>query len=268
MKKSKILSTEQKEELLNLKPSDVTLSFIKKFFTNKGSADFTSQLSVPRGVYDDNKSIINTTAGRYLLNLFLFEKFRSLVPYVNKAFSKKVTNEILSLLTEELLEGNVSEGDYVDFINKLNWIGFSTASFTTPPLNLESIECPPKTAKLRKELFKKYQDELKNSDLKVTSMIEGQLLDSAKKELEATDSPIMDFYNSGSRGSFTNNYKNVVLMRGLVADPSRPGSYTTSLSNLSDGTLAEDQVSGGNLLLTGSAGRALDTRSSGLALLK
>jgi hypothetical protein len=164
-----------------------------------------------------------------------------------------------------MLEDKISEEETIDFMNRLSWMGFSTSSFTSPPFDLNGLVCPPKTAKLRKELFKKYDQEIKDGDPKTVALIEKELITSARDELKGE--PILDYYDSGARGSFDNNYKNTVLMRGLVPDPARPGKFKVSLGNLVDGSPLEDQYIGANILLAGAGGRALETRRSGLASL-
>ena len=68
-----------------------------------------------------------------------------------------------------------------------------------------------KVIKLRDELFKKYSKEISEGDLATVGKIEKELLELAKKELKGN--PGMDIYDSGSRGSFSNNYKNTAIMR-------------------------------------------------------
>ena len=92
--------------------------------------------------------------------------------------------------------------------------------------------------------------------------VEAAIIASAREELAGTT--IMDYYDSGARADFGNHFKNMVLMRGLVADPENPGKFVVATGNLAEGTPKAEMVQGANLLLAGAGGRALQTRISGL----
>lgn len=255
--------------ILTLKPSDITLKFLKKYFAStkvdnvidKKVFSFQDKFTLEKNSKFGNKENIRTNVGKYIFNLFTLEKFRGKVDYFNNTLNKSELNNINNILSEMILEDEITMIEYKEFIDRLNWLGFGTVTFTAPNFGIAGLTCPPKTAKLRKELFIKYKKELEDVDTKIVTMIENKLIASAKEELKGTT--ILDFYESGSRGNFDNNYKTMVLMKGLVPNPRKPGKFLVSLGNLSDGTPPEDQWLGANQLINGASGRALETAIGG-----
>jgi hypothetical protein len=145
----------------------------------------------------------------------------------------------------------------------LEWLGFSTVTFTAPPFKDEDLICPPKTAKLRDELFKKYAKELEEQNIIIGAMVEEQIVESAKKELKEMKSPLLDFYDSGTCKKFENGYKNMALLRGVTPKFGKPGQYQVGISNLVDGTTEDEYAMGVNIYVEGAAGRGLETAVSG-----
>jgi len=252
------------DALMAMSPSDITLTYIRRTFarTNDGPplASFQDRITVPKGKIG-NDSPIRTNAGRYVFNLMVFEKLRDLVPFANEPLNSKVIKRIVGRVTDLLLEEKIDEDIYVDFINRISWLGYSTVTFTAPGFNMEDLKIPPKTKKLKAELLEKHKDAIDRADVEVVSMIEKRLIASAREEMAG--SSIMDFFESGARGSFDNNYKNMVLMRGLAPKPEDPSKFDVSLGNLVDGSPPEDQHIGANILIKGAGGRAIETRISG-----
>ncbi len=248
--------------VLKLKPEHINLTLLKRLFANtdkrkkvfETTDTFTLKANTLR-----NKSTIRTTVGRYVANLFLFEKVK--FPYVNEAMNKKKVNAITLDITEMLLEKEIEQEDFADMMNRFGWLGWSISPFITSTLGYDDFIIPPKTVKLKKELLDKYQDEIAAGDTIVVDKIEKQLIASAVKEMEGT--PALDIYAAGCRGSIGNNLKNMLLIRGLVADPAQPGKFKASTGNLVDGTPPEEMYMGANILLAGAGGRALETRRGG-----
>ena len=73
----------------------------------------------------------------------------------------------------------------------------------------------------------------------------------------------MDIYESGSRGSFGNNFKLTAIIRGAVKNYADPSEIMISRSNLEDGTDPNELHMYGDIMTAGSAGRALGTREGG-----
>jgi len=250
------------ESILRLKPSDIKLSFMKEMFANtddrKKKYDTGDTFTLKAGKLR-NKTTIRTTIGRYVMNLFLFEKVE--YPYINEPVNKNKLGDVMLDITEMLLEDEINEEVYADLLNRQGWLGWSISPFITSTMGYDDFVIPAKTAKLKKELLDKYAEEIEAGDTIVVSKIEKLLIASALEELKGT--PALDIYAAGCRGSVGNNLKNMLLIRGLVSDPSRPGKFKVSTSNLVDGTPPEEMVSGANILLAGAGGRAIQTRKGG-----
>jgi len=250
--------------LLAIKPEDIDMVMLKLMFADtekkKKQFEFTDVMIMPAGTMGV-KQATTTTVGRYICNLFIFDKVRGILGYINKPFDKKTTRGFVKKLTTALLEEKVTMEDYKDFLDRLNWFSFGTVTFSSPPFNADEVICPPKTAKLRDQLFTKFSKEIANGDIHVVSDIEKQLIASAKEELKGT--AIADYFNSGARGTFENNYKTMVLMRGLVKDPNHPGKFFASTDNLVDGNSSGNHHILANILLAAAGGRAIETRQSG-----
>jgi hypothetical protein len=270
MRKKKELSSEEVQKFLKLSPSDITLTFLKKIFANgelngvswKATNSPEDTFTLKKNLLS-NDSDIRTTVGSYIMNLFLFEKFRNKVGYFNDAMNAKNIAAMTEVVSELYLEDEITSEVYKDFNERLCWLGFSISSFVTPALGIESLICPPKTKKLMKDLFSKHKKEIEAGNMQVVIDIEKQCLDSARTELKATNASVLDFFDSGAGGTFANSFKNSVLMRGLIEDPLRPGKFYVNLDNLVDGNSPENQHTGANSLIAGSGGRSLLTAVGG-----
>ena len=267
-RKARELKPDEVKYILSLQGKDVTQDLMKEFFadTIKSDAKFNPRdtFTLPKGKLNV-KSNTRTTLGRYIFNFFVYEKIIDQMGYINKPLTEKVIEkEIIQEATTKMLENDISQENYIDFMERLNWLGYSITAFITPGFGLDAVVIPPKTEKLKKQLFKRYEKEIASGDPQIISKIEKELLESAKKELkDSGNERVLDYYESGSRGSFENNYKNTALMRGLVADPQNKGKFLISKTNLSDGIGSDETNIYGNLLLQGAGGRAIETKKGG-----
>ena len=77
------------------------------------------------------------------------------------------------------------------------------------------------------------------------------------------DDPSMDIYNSGARGKFNNQFKNLFIMKGLCKDPDPNKGYNIIMSNQIDGVSKEDYPKLANALAAGPYSRAKKTEVGG-----
>ena len=209
-----------------------------------------------------NKENITTTVGRYIFNLLVLDGLQDVLGYYNIVLSQKGVDKVIDEATNALIEDKINVEQYKQLFNRIEWLGYGTVVFTAPSFKDEDLICPPKTAKLRKELFTKYAKELEANDIVIGAMIESQIVDSAKKELKEMNSPILDYYESGTC-KFQNGYKNMALLRGVTPKFGKPGQYQVGISNLIDGTTEDEYVMGVNIYVEGAAGRGVETAVSG-----
>ena len=261
-RKPRKLTPSEIEWVYGLKPEDITLKFLRENFARFKNREprfhrEDSFLMPPKKLRNDID--VATTIGRYIVNLFAFEKVK--YPYVNEGLSKTKFSKINAELTDWLIEDQISTEDYVDCINRVNWFGLSTTSFTSPSISIEGISCPPKTEELRAQLFSQHSEQIAAGDAVAITKIENALVASAKEELKDEDFASI-FVACGKKPSWGNQYKNMALMRGAVYNP-ETGGFDGCVGNLSDGTPLEEMPAGANLLLAGAGGRALQTRLGG-----
>jgi hypothetical protein len=116
-----------------------------------------------------------------------------------------------------------------------------------------------KAQKKKKELEKQYEKELKNGDLSAVKKVEDELVKFAKEELK--DSESVDMYNSGARGSWGNNFKNMYLVKGSIRKTD--GSYDYVSSSYIEGLKPEDFAKTNDAAVGGPYSRSQKTRYGG-----
>jgi len=269
-----------KKYLLTLKSTNITLKLLKELlaFNEKNIRRFNpvDEIILIPDELEINKNELSivvkdrtiTTVGRYLANLFLFgnTNLRDKVPYYNKPINKGEMGKIFTDVSILLKENKIDGDTYIDFINRLHWFSFSITSFIAYTLDL-STAVPLESVKKRKEeLFKEHSKKIENNDQKIVSVIEKELIDLAKKELDEKDSNGLKVYDSGATGSFANNYKNTVIMRGSMAksdEITNVSAMTISKDNLSDGISLNQFHSYCDISTTASFSRAVGTAAGG-----
>ena len=109
----------------------------------------------------------------------------------------------------------------------------------------------------RDELFAKYGD---NPDLNEAIKIEDELNKEAGKILKGD--PGMRLYDSGARGSFKDNYKNMAIMVGPVKNPAT-GKFDIVKNNYIDGVEKKDLPAIANIIVNAAYARAVGTAEGG-----
>ena len=253
--------------LLNLKADDVDADIIKSLLANTvdGDAPFdaTDSFVLPKGRYY-NKENVTTTVGRYIFNLVtLTERTGPHVGYINFPVNGSGMGKIEAKMSDLLMNDIISVEDYSNWIDRLQWLGFSISDYVSPPLTTDLLVLPEKVKKRKQELLSKESnvEALNNKDIITASKIEKELLDMSKEELK--DLPDMDIYDSGSRGSFGNNYKITAVSRGVVPCVSHPERVNISMASLDEGIPPEERYIYADVLTNASASRSLMTRNGG-----
>lgn len=115
----------------------------------------------------------------------------------------------------------------------------------------------------KEKLLKQYEKDLQDPDKKLyaISKIEKELLDIAKKELGLD--PSMDLYDSGAKGKFGNNFKNIFVLKGASKDPDPSKGYNIITSNYAEGTSREDYVNMAKSMTEGPYKRGVKTQVGG-----
>ena len=273
------VSTGDKRYLLALEPKEITKELFidlfgndvesekSKFETNDKVSLTIDEVERKFGVTkivgngEDNTTSISTTVGRMIFNIYL--DMSDVFGYMNKTMDKGNIKGMNSVLTSRLLERTIDISRAFEFIDKMDWLGYSVNRIITSSLTYNLLQPLPEVEKRKEELFEKYAKEIENKDMAVVSKIEGELLDLAKKLIKDKGIPDFDIYESGARGSFENNYKNTTIMRGIIKDPSDIENFFVSKSSLMDGIPKDEFHNYANLIVAASYSRAVGTRSGG-----
>jgi hypothetical protein len=209
----KTLSPDDISFLLSIQ--NMTLKEIEGLLANTAEGDSRFQpydiFTLPKDKFY-NKESIKTTVGRYIFNkVVLSETLGKILGYINKTMDGGGIGWLDGTISDLLLRDEISSDEVSNYIDKMQWLGFSTSKFLNASLTTSLVTTLPAVAERRDELFKRHEEAIKNGDVEVTAKIEKELLDLAANELK--DDPAMEIYRSGARGKFNNNYKQVAVIR-------------------------------------------------------
>ena len=254
--------------LLSISHDDINSETIKKLLasTSESEAKFepTDKFILPKNkLY--NKEEIETTVGRYIFNVAtLTDRTGPHIGYINFPVNGSGMGKIDGKMSDLLMNDIISVDDYSDWIDRLQWLGFSISDYINPPLTTDLLTLPDRVRKEKEKILSKEENvkRLKQEgDIILAGEIEKHLLDMSKEELK--DLPDMDIYDSGSRGSFSNNYKMTAVSRGVVASVSNPDKVNISMASLDEGIPPEERYIYADVLTNASYSRAILTRNGG-----
>ena len=262
---------ELKNIILKMRPDDITRTFIQENFGNmydeKSKKVLPSKFNTadpitlkPNEYY--NKEEIKTTLGRLVTNKFFFEDgLREIVGYVNEPITKKKLKKIDETIANALLDNKVDIATIKKYYNKQQWLGLSVHSILCSSFTPETIKPLPEVLKLKEELFKKYEEDLKGPNGVIyANKIETMLIEEAKKVLDKD--PGMSLYKSGARGSFENNYKNMFIIRGPVYN-NVTKRFDVLKNSFAEGIEKDNIPSYASQVISGAYPKAVGTRDAG-----
>ena len=264
--KGKNLGEKDVAYLLSLKASDIDMQLLKHLFafSKDGPPKFSPQdkFNLPKGKLF-NKDDITTNVGRYIFNLFMLdtEGLGALLGYINKPLDKGMIGKIDNKIsTACCITDKLDIKIYFEYIDKIQWLGYSCNFFMAASMTNELFEVPPKVRKRKEELIAQYSGELAKGNTNIVDKIEKELLELSKNELK--DVPDYEIYESGCKGSFSNNYKVSTLMRGTSKNLST-GEPEITTSSLIDGVPPEELHVTGDILVQAPHARAIETAKGG-----
>lgn len=267
----KLTKKEDIDYFLNLTQRQLeSLSFIMETFgTINGKARFNTFdiIDIPPGSYGPpdrkNKNTFTTTVGRWVFNkCFIEQELFDLFGYINKPIEKKMLGYISDEISYAVLEDRIPLQYLKNYMMRSQkfqpYSNILCAGFTEKMLTISGA-----IKKKKEELIKKYADQLKDEDQKVyaADAIEKELL-AYSRELLKND-PSMDIYDSGAKGSFNNNFKNLFVMRGAIKDPDPTKGFDVCMSNLIDGISRDDYATIAKSLSAGPYSRGKKTEIGG-----
>jgi hypothetical protein len=170
---------------------------------------------------------VESTIGRLIVNLFLVEPFKGLIPYHNESgFSlSKIESEFRPLITSN---DNITEMLEQFYIN-LDYLS-SYSSLFSPSLPVEAFTSNKKVTERKQQLFKQHADAIAKNDQSVTIAIEQEL---SKLDNEAIkDNPDYDII--ATKKTFTNIRKRMFSSMGNI-EPFGDNKTVFCKSNLDEG---------------------------------
>lgn len=269
-KSKKITSPKDIEYLVNIKEKDITTSFIMDIFgefeTGQRFRPYDI-IEIPENSYGPegkkNKKPFVTTVGIWIFNkYFIEEDLFDMFKYVNKTIDKKMYGKLNNEISVAVLEDRLPLETMKRFNMKTQKC-MPYISILAPNYTDKMLTCTEVINKKKKELYKKYEEQIKKGDEIAASRMEKELLDFAIEYMG--DDPSMDMFISGARGSIGNNFKNMFVMKGVIKDPdpNAKQKYNVAMSNYIDGISPDEYALFANSLAAGPYARAKKTENGG-----
>lgn len=245
-------------EILTKEKSEITLEYIRSLFAcfmgeTKPRFNTYDKFTLPAGkLY--NKDAIETTLGKYLVNLIVLpECYLKKYGYSNDVFDKDKLGSIESQMGNMILDDEMTTKEYGEYLDNGEWLGMGVAYFLSPTMNYDINVPIPEVIEKRDELFEKYKDQVARGESAAAEAIEKEVLALAKKKIKEKGNEAYDFFESGV-GKFGNNYKKTSIMAGAIENP-----YTKKLdilkSNYIDGIDPKEYPKFTNLTIVGGYSR-------------
>ena len=266
----KITDKELLKELLNLKESDITSSYIYSLF---GEYDGVTKcnpydlIDIPAGYYGPegkkNKNKFTTTVGIWIFNKWFIEQdLFDLFGYINKTINSGQLDDMNQTLSYALMEDRITTRVLKRYLMKTQ-IVMQFVTVLAPNYSEDLLTVSIKIDKRKDELIKKYKKELDEGDTIIAEQIEKELIDYAKELLK--DDPAMDSFVSGARSNINNNFKNMFIWKGATRDPNPDAKqeFRIATSNYMEGIKKEEYSLYCNSGIEGAYSRGKKTEHGG-----
>ena len=263
---AKILSKEQRAQLLALKQEELSVPVITRLFGKTAKKvdgkmiiseplfDTKSKLHLQAGEYI-NKEAVDTTVGSFLFNKLMVEgMIDHIIPngYFNEVADKKGFNSIIDRISEALMMGQLSvEPNLIKWLKHYEFYGMKVCTIFSPSYTEGLLRKNIEVQKEKKKLLK----EVDTSDVQKMTEVEDKLVAASAKILDKD--PGMTLFKSGARGSFDNDYKNMNLMLGPVAVPGKDGEFDMVTTSYLEGLQKEDLIAAGNVTVASAYPKAV-----------
>lgn len=272
----KTLTPEQKAKLLAIKKEDLTIKSITRYFgysTNSVGKDKKKAFDIVPPVFDlrspftlkagefTNKKDVETTVGKFLFNKLFVEgsEIEKVVPngYFNVEVNAKNMKKFSQIVADGCMQGVYGTVPTVsDYLKAYEFWGLCLVTIFSPSYSIETI-IP------NKQLVKRTQELLstaRSHNLADLVNVENTLVSEAREILKGT--PGMYMFDSGARGSFENDFKNMQICIGAVENPIT-GEADFMTSNYMSGIKKEDIPAASNSVVNGEYPKAISTAEGG-----
>lgn len=267
---AKILSKEDRAYLLSLKKEDLTVSKITSLFSKTAKKedgkmvisqprfDVRSKLALKKGEYINETDVPDTTVGSFLFNKIMVEgTVEDIVPnhYFNDVINEKGFGKFLKLISEGVMQEKIPvDPNLTRWLKDYEFYSMKLSTIFSPSYTEGLLKHNTEVVKEREKILKSNKEG--KTDIKTLVDMEDKIVAKARKELK--NDPGMTLFDSGARGSFENDYKNMNLSLGAVAKPGKDGEFYFVESNYIDGLQKKDMVSSGNVVVNAAFPKAID----------
>ncbi len=205
-----------------------------------------------------NTSKFTTTVGLWIFNRCFIEPLSDVLGYINYSVTGDVYGDLNKKISYALLEDKITVRQLKNFIIQ-SQILMGCCSALAPSHTETFFAMEEAIAKKKAELEKQYKEQIENSDLVTMKKMEGELIDYAKDILK--DDEGRDMYDSGARSSYSNNFKNMYIMRSGIKKTD--GSIKVVTSSYIEGMDPKDFADINDASVGGPYSRSRRTASGG-----
>ena len=268
----KRITDQQKKELLALKQEELSVSLISKLF-GKTTSKKDGKFVIKEPKYDIrnimhldaneyiNKEPVDTTVGSFLFNKLMVEGMIEDVVdngYYNEVVNNKGFNKLINAISEGLMMGDIKvRPNLIKWLKHYEFYGMKLCTIFSPSYSEGIMRRNNKVLSYKDKLLKSKKD----ATVKDMTEIEDELVARSREILK--DDPGMTLFDSGARGSFDNDYKNMNLMLGPIAKPGSKDEFDFVKSNYIEGLQKEDIVAAGNSVVNAAYPKAVGTQVGG-----
>ena len=212
------------------------------------------------GDLDCVKAPIETTFGRFLVNLYLLDlPFHGAIPYVNDVWDVGDVEKFISAYVVSAKDKELAIDQLQEYENNLFYLGQYT-EMCVPTYSRKSFSTDPRMKAYRQQLLKEAGDTV--SDPRVLMEIENKLIQMDKDYLKGDSS--MRFYTPIAKKAFGIARKRMFGTGGVVEAFERTGgNYEFIENSLSEGWDKEKISTVGNEIRRGSFNRGHQTALGG-----
>lgn len=270
---AKKISAEDKAYLLSLKPDDIDYKLGMDLFADKVTKDSNGNIKIKESRFEPtdefdlkageyiNRTDVNTTVGLFIFNKFIVEPvFSKFIDYVNFTIDDKGLGKFEGMLSQLLLTDEITTADFADYLNRIQWLGMQFHEPLAASFTMRGMKPVDKVIKARDKMIKDNKEALDKGDILVMSSIEKTLVKMAEEEIG--DDPSMDLYYSGARGSISNNYKQLSIVKGPIMNKTT-GKYEFVKNCFYEGIKKEDIAATATNVTNGAYPKACGTAISG-----
>ena len=224
-----VIPADKKKMLLSLKRDDLTVGNITRLFSNTTKVTPDKQFIVNPPVIDTqwkmilapgeytNKEQVETTAGIFLFNKLLVEgNLENVIPngYYNEVLTKKNFSAFLTIVANAIMSGKIQIKPTVyTFLRDYEFWALKLVTIFSPSYTPAMVTPSKKLMDAKKKLL------TDNKDASTGEMVDirNELLDVASDTIKGD--PGKTLFDSGSRGSFDNDFGNMFVAVGPVENP-------------------------------------------------